>query len=446
MNLLGGPEGTVVDVAEAERRDLTQTVTASGKIQPEVDVMISPDVSGEIIYLGVQEGDRVEQGDRLVGIDQELYVQQVDQMEASLNQARANERQAKAQLLNAEAEFQRKKKLYERKVIPEQEFETARTNYEVAKAQHESAEFQVQNAEARLREAREQLQKTDIYAPMSGTVTQLNVEAGERVVGTEQRAGTEMMQIARLDQMEVEVDVNENDVVNIEFGDTASVEVDAFPGWTFEGRVTEIANSGRTTNAGTQHQITNFPVKIRITGAHRADGGRSEATAVQAAPLRQEEAPAQSYSATSRLRPGMSATADMYTETVFGGVAVPIQAVTVRDFNRVRSDSTAERGGPNGPPSRDRAGGEDGGNAPSYGASQEDLRTVVFIYDDGRARMREVATGISDETHMHAIEGVEAGEQVIIGPYSAVSRELSPDDPVRRRGESEGGGVLRAQF
>lgn len=450
MGLVGGPEGTVVDVGEAELRDVTQTVTASGKIQPEVDVTISPDVSGEIIFLGVREGDQVEQGDRLVGIDQEVYVQQVDQMEASLNQAKANERQAKAQLLNAENEYNRKQKLYEREVIPEQEFETSQTDYEVARAQYESAQFQVQNAEARLREAREQLQKTDIFAPMSGTVTQLNVEAGERVVGTEQMAGTEIMQIARLDQMEAEVDVNENDIVNVELGDSANVEVDAFPGWVFQGRVTEIANSGRTSNEGTQQQLTNFPVKIRITSAHRSNEGRAGATAVQTAPMRQEELPIEQFSATSRLRPGMSATADMFTETVFGAVAVPIQAVTVRDFNRVRVDSGAgeqgaQRASGGAPVGEEGSGGETTAGR-SYGAAQEDLRTVVFLFEDGTARMEEVSTGISDDTHMHVIEGVEPGERVIIGPYSAVSRELSPGDRVHERGQAGGGGPVTAQF
>lgn len=445
MGLVGGPEETIVDVSEAERRDITQTVTASGKIQPEVDVMISPDVSGEITFLGVQEGDQVQQGDRLVGIDQEVYVQQVEQMEASLNQAKASERQAQAQLLNAEAEFQRQKKLYEREVIPQQEFETARTNYQVAQAQHESAEFQVQNAQARLQEAREQLQKTDIYAPMDGTVTQLNVEAGERVVGTEQQAGTELMQIARLDRMEAEVDVNENDVVNVELGDTASVEVDALPGWVFEGQITEIANSGRTSNEGTQQQITNFPVKIRITGARRSTGGSGAASAVQTAPLGQEEAPVEEFSATRRLRPGMSATADMFTETVFGGLAVPIQAVTVRDLNRVRTDSASEGGG-----GENQSASGSSSEAPeqnqSFGAEQEDLRTVVFVYDEGTTRMEPVTTGISDDTHMHVIEGIEPGEQVVIGPYGAVSRELSAGDRVRRRSEAGGGQAVAAQF
>lgn len=420
FGLFGGEEGIPVDVATAEERDVTQVVTASGKLQPEVDVTISPEVSGEVIYLGVEEGDYVEEGTRLVGIEREFYEAQVQQAEAGVAQAKANEQLAYAQLLQAENMFNRKQKLYDRNVIPEQEYQDARTQYRVAQARYEAAQYQVQSAEARLREAQEQLESTNIYAPMSGTISQLNIEVGERVVGTEQRAGTEMMTVAKLNRMEVEVDVNENDVVNVALGDTAHIEVDAYPTRTFTGVITEIANSARTENAGTQEQVTIFPVKVRIlsTNVNVLAGGQ-EGRGVQASelPVGEEQQAAQ-------LRPGMSATVDIFTETAFDAIAVPIQAVTVRDFNEVRQDSAA--------------GGPQMGNSSSFGPTDEDLRRVVFVLDDGAARMQEVTTGISDATHIEIESGLSGGETVIIGPYRAVSRELAPGDKVRVRNNRPG--------
>jgi len=408
LGLFKQEAGIEVEVAKAERRTITQVVTASGRVQPEVEVTISPDVSGEIVELPVREGDRVEKGQLLARIRPDFYEAQVQQAEAGVAQARATLKQREADLLRAEAEFKRQRALFEKQAISASDFEAARTQYEVAKAAMEAARYAVESAEAQLREAREQLAKTVIYAPMSGIVSKLDVELGERVVGTSQMAGTEMMRIARLDQMELEVDVNENDVVNVSVGDSAIIHIDAYPERTFRGVVTEIANSARITAQGTQEQVTNFPVKVRILGTVALPETGSSLVA------QAEEVPA-SAELLPPLRPGMSGTVDIYTKTVFDAVAVPIQAVTVRDFNRVRPE---------------------GETAPADTASnplalKEDLRKVVFLVENGKAKMVEVETGISDDTYIEITAGLQGGETVIIGPYRAVSQTLRPGMAVR---------------
>src|SRR5690625_4502158 len=277
----GGERAYAVETATAVVRPVTQTVTASGRVQPETEVKISPDVSGEIIELPVREGDRVSQGQLLARIQPDFYAAQVEQAQANVSQSRANMAQRRADLISAELEFNRQRELFERNVISQSDLERAESQYEVAKAGLEAAEYAVESAEARLREGREQLGKTAIYAPMNGTVSQLNVEMGERVVGTSQMAGTEMMRIARLDQMELEVDVNENDVVNVSLGDSARISVDAYPDRTFRGVVTEIANSARVTGAGSQEQVTNFPVKVRFIDDHNLDRSEEHTSELQ---------------------------------------------------------------------------------------------------------------------------------------------------------------------
>ena len=266
-------EGIVVEVDEVEARNVTQTVTASGKIQPEIEVNISPDVPGEIIALPIKEGDRVDRGDLLVRIRPDDYLAQVERGEASVLQAKAILAQRQADLLNAELEAKRQEDLFKKEAVSDSEYQRAKTQYEVAKAAREAADYSMQSTEAQLREFKEQLAKTSIYAPMSGTISMLEVELGERVVGTSQMAGTEMMRVAKLDQMEIEVDVNENDVVNVSLMDSSLIEIDAYPGRMFKGIVTEIANSARVSAAGTQEQVTNFPVKIRVEDRHNVQNG-----------------------------------------------------------------------------------------------------------------------------------------------------------------------------
>ena len=415
----GGEEGEGVETDVVALRQLTQVVTASGKIQPEIEVKISPDVSGEIIGLPVQEGDFVQRGDLLARIRPDFYSAQVEQAQAGVLQAQANRSQRRANMLNAEATLRRQKELRERDAISDSEFEMTETQYEVEKSAFEAAEYAVQSAEARLREAKEQLSKTNIYAPMTGTVSQLNVELGERVVGTSQFAGTEMMRVAQLDQMELEVEVNENDVVNVAIGDSSSVEIDAYPERTFRGVVTEIANSARISHAGSQEQVTNFPVKIRLLFGE-SDGEAEDAS--EADNLLQQEIPT-SADAPALLRPGMSGNVDIFTHTIAAALAVPIQAVTVRDFSVVSPEDTVEN---------DEEGPEeDQDQEQKRDPSKEDLRKVVFVFDGGKAEMREVETGIADNTHVEITTGLREGDEVISGPYRMVSRELEPGMEVR---------------
>ncbi len=405
-------KGVEVETAQVEVRDITQVVTASGKVQPEIEVKISPDVSGEIIELRVNEGDEIERGTLLVRIKPDFYTAQVEQAQAGVLQSQAALAQRKADMMKAEIDFNRQKDLFDKKVVSEADFQTSQTQYEVAKAAFEAAEYAVQSAEARLRESRDQLNKTTIYAPMTGTVSQLNVELGERVVGTSQMAGTEMMRIAKLDQMEMEVDVNENDVVNVGLGDTASIAIDAYPERTFKGVVTEIANSARITGAGSQEQVTNFPVKVRLLDAHNIDLSYNSEDRVSS-----EEVPLADASAVI-MRPGMSGTVDIFTKTVPNAISIPIQAVTVRDFNKVKADSVEDEEG---------------------AIAREDLRKAVFLVDNGHARLVEVETGISDDTHVEVTKGLTGNESIIIGPYSAVSRTLEPDVVVRKKEDDKKG-------
>ncbi len=405
-----GPEGTEVEVTNADRRSITQVVTASGRIQPETEVIISPEISGEIIELRVKEGDAVRAGDLLLRIKPDAYQAQAEQLRAGLLQSQASQSQAKASLESAKMDFDRKKDLFDRGVIAQAEFEAAQSQYEVAQAQYEGAQFAVRSAEARLREAGTQLSKTSIVAPMSGTVSQLNVELGERVLGTSQMQGTEVMRIAQLEVMELEVDVNENDIVNVTLGDTASVEVDAYPDQRFRGTVTEIASSARLNAVQGTDQVTNFTVKVRVDeggGAVASQGG-----------VVSSEVPGGPQPGI-RLRPGMSGTVDIFTQTIANSVAVPIAAVTVRDFNKIRADTTKDE------------------EALAAIPTTEDLRKVVFVHEDGEAKMVEVETGIADDTYIEVRSGLAAGAQVVSGPYSAVSRTLTPGDKIKPEDPAE---------
>jgi len=418
MGVIGGnEEGREVEVAAAQQRTITQVVTAFGRAQPETEVVISPDVSGEIVELPVREGDRVQKGDLLTRLRQDDYIAQVERTRAEVSQARASLSERRADSLQARQQFVRQRGLHEKGVVSDADFETAESTYKQSVARLEAARYQVESAEARLQDAREQLEKTRIYAPMDGTVSMLNVEAGERVVGTTQMQGTEIMTIARLDQMELMVDVNENDVVNVALDDTASIEIDAYPDRVFRGAVTEIANSARISGQGTQDQVTNFPVKIRVLDVHNIEAQR---VASASGNITRQEVPS-GPDAPPNLRPGMSGTVDIFTETVPDVVSVPIQAVTVRDFNTLD-----DKGSDNETTAVER---------------KEDLRRVVFIAEADSARMVQVETGISDDTHVSVLSGLAGGENVIVGPYSAVSRELSEGDKIRVRdgngGESE---------
>jgi HlyD family secretion protein len=402
-----------VETEQAELRTITQIVSASGRIQPEVEVTIRPDVSGEIIELNVKEGDYIREGELLLRIKPDLYEARIDELNATLLTQYSRMEQARANKLQAEVEYMKNSQLYERDLISDLEYRQSLNKYEAEKANFKASEYQIESARAQLRRAEEELQQTVIRSPKNGTISRLDVERGERVLGQAQTAGTEMMRIARMEQMEVVVDVNENDIVNVSTADTAIIEVDSYPNRSFEGVVTEIANSAEITGSGSADQVTNYKVKIRITTPHNLGHTDSGILAMNVS-----EGPETGFS--PDFKPGMSATVDIQTNTVYDVVSVPIQAVTVRDFARdaVENDTAAEE---NSLSSRSRRG------------SGEDFRRVVFINDNGTAKRVEVETGISDNSFMQIMSGLEGGMEVVTGSYRVLSRELEDGDKINIR-------------
>jgi HlyD family secretion protein len=364
-----------VAVEYVEKRHIVESITANGKIQPEKEVKITPDVSGEIVELTVKEGDNVEKGQLLLRIKPDIYISQRDRSIAAISSSRARLAQAEAQFTQADLAFKRTKQLFEEQTISKSEFEQAEANYNVAKSEVDAAKFTVVSSEASLKEANDNLIKTSIYAPMTGTVSMLLVELGERVAGTNLMAGTDIMRIADLSRMEAQVEVNENDIVRVNLGDTALIEVDAYLDQKFKGVVTEIANSAKTTGVSAD-QVTNFDVKILILP--------------------------QSYEKLSQtnknpFRPGLSATVDIQTESKSGILTVPIQAVTTR------TDTTKT----------------------AATVSDEEIRTLVFVTDGTYALAKDVKTGIQDNNYIEILSGVEDSVKVISSPFSAISKKLS---------------------
>ncbi len=381
--LSGGREKVVaVQVAKVERRNITQIVTGTGRIQPEVEVKISAEVSGEIIEMPVKVGQSVKKGQLLVRIKPDFYIARKEAMEANLKSAMSQLDIAKANLLKAESEFKRAEELYNKKLISDVEYENAKTSYSIAKAQYSSATSAVEQAKASLKQAQEDLAKTAIYSPIDGVVTQLNAEVGERVVGTSQMAGTVIMVIADLSKMEARVDVSEVDVIHVSIGDTATLSVDAIPERKLKGIVYEISNAAKTKGLGTQEEVVNFEVKIKIIDKE------------------------------PKLRPGMSVTADIETEKKYNVLAVPIQAVTVRNLSKNKPSDNPE--------SQDaKKNGKD------------DAVEVVFIVENGVAKMVPVKRGISGEMYVEIVEGLKGGEDIIVGSFKAINKELEDGVKVR---------------
>jgi HlyD family secretion protein len=398
----GKEEVVKVAIEKAEKRRIIETITANGKIQPDMEVKLSPEVSGEIVELNVIEGDQVNKGKLLVKIKPDTYISGRDRVEAALNSAKSRLAQAEAQFLQSELSYNRNKTLWEQKAISESEYENSLASYKVALAELESAKYSVKSAEASLNEAQEALIKTNIYAPMTGTVSMLNVELGERVVGTSLMTGTELMRIADLNRMEVKVEVNENDIVRVAMNDTATIEVDAFLGEKFKGIVTEIANSANTAGLATD-QVTNFDVKVFLLQSsymHLFDQGYL-----------------------NPFRPGMSANVDIQTDTKNDILTVPIQAVTTRADSALaaKSENKNEETG------FTEVSGQD---QESQKSDNEETREVVFIVKDGKAVLREVKTGIQDNTFIEVLEGIEPGDEIITSPYAAITKKLEDGDPV----------------
>jgi HlyD family secretion protein len=419
---IGSTTETLVSTDFVTKKTIIETVSANGKIQPEIEVKISPDVSGEIVELYVKEGDQVKEGDLLAKINPDFYLSSLDRMSASVNTSKANLANSKASLTqinaqfeNAKASYTRNEKLYKQGVISESEWDAAKSAYAVALANVEGAkesvkasEFTVVSAQASLKEANDNLTKTSVFAPASGTISKLNVEKGERVVGTSQFAGTEMMRIADLKEMEVNVSVNENDIVRVKIGDTAAIEVDAYLNRKFKGIVTEISNSASSTATTTSiDQVTNFDVKIRILRSSYSDLVTVNDTS------------------SSPFRPGMSATVDIQTKTVVNVLAVPIQAVTAREDTTKKEVAKKKESA---------SSGDDYENVTKKEAAtkESELEEFVFIYKDGVVKKQKVVTGVQDNTYIEIVSGLNLKDEVVVAPFKAISKTLKDGDKVKK--------------
>jgi len=402
----GGKSETQVSTDKAVTRTITEIVSVSGKIQPESEVKISADVSGEIIEMAVMESDSVRQGQLLLRINPELYETTISQLNANLDNARAGmagseaqKARAAASLIQAEVNYKRQKMLHEQKVISEQEWDQARVQYEVAKADAISAEknalaakYTTASAAARLEEGRRNLGRTSIFAPASGIVTQMNSEKGERVVGTAQMAGTEIMRISNLNVMEVEVNVNENDIVRIKNGDSADIKVDAYPDRVFKGLVTQIANSAKFNSTQLlTDQVTNFVVKVRILPESYADLGMGRK---------------------QPFRPGMTATVDIKTVSKSNVLCVPISAVTTRNPAKKSDMSDKNK------------------KTQTEEPKKEDKGTWVLLYNNGVLKSVKVKTGLQDLDYFEITDGLKPGDEVVSSPGIAIAKTLYDGDKV----------------
>ena len=397
----GGNKPILVSTEKPEKRTIYEVITSNGKIQPETEVKISADVSGEIVELNVKEGDEVNAGQLLLRIKPDTYTSVRDRAAAAVNTTKANYEnsvarvtQTEAQFLKTKLNFERSKKLFEQNTISQAEWEAANADYKVAQAEVEaskqslkSAEYNVKSSEASLKEAQENLYKTTVYAPVKGIITRLNVEKGERVVGTEMMAGTELLRVADLKRMEVKVDVNENDIVRVSLGDTALVDVDAYLDQKFKGLVTEIANSANTSGQISADQVTSFEVKIILIEASYKH-------------LITKDKP-------YPFRPGMTANVDIQTECKQNVLSIPIESVTTRAdsllYNNFQARKTKQTS-----------------NSTKTLAHNE----IVFVNNNGIARVRKVKIGIQDNNFIEIIDGITDKDEVIVAPYSAITRKI----------------------
>ena len=392
-------KGTEIEIANVAASTIVETVSATGKIQPEIEVKISSEVSGEIIALNVKEGQVVKKGDLLVKINPDLYTSSYNRTISNLSGTKAGLNQSEASYKEAKANYDRNKSLYDKGIISRADWDKAVASFEVAKANKQNAYYNVQSASATVLEAKDNLGRTTIYAPADGTISVLNVELGERVLGTQQMAGTEILRVANLNNMEVEVDVNENDIVKIKVGDKANVEVDAYLKKQFKGVVTSISNSASSTL--TADQVTNFKVKVRILKESYQD-------LLEGKP-----------STYSPFRPGMTATVDIITNTKSNILTVPISSVVVK------SDTAAVK----------EIKVEDPNDEKSKPKSDKKFE-CVFVKVGNKAKIRIIKTGIQDDTNIEVLSGLKKGDVVITGPYTTVSKELNSGDKVSLKTEN----------
>lgn len=389
-------KGKFIEISEVKTTTVVETVSATGKIQPEIEVKISSEVSGEIIMLNVKEGQIVKKGDLLVKINPDLYTSGYNRSVSNLSGSKAGLSQAEATFKEAKANYERSKTLFEKGIISKSDWDKAIATFEVAKASKQNAYFTVQSASATVNEAKDNLGRTVIYAPADGTISMLNVELGERVLGTQQMTGTEILRIANLNNMEVEVDVNENDIVKIKVGDEAKVEVDAYLKKQFKGIVTSISNSAST--ALTADQVTNFKVKVRISKESYLD---------------LLEGKPDSY---SPFRPGMTATVDIITKTKTNVLAVPISSVVVKSDTLPVKETKLN----------DKELEEEEAKMPKTDKKLE----CIFVKVGEKAKIRIIKTGIQDDANIEVISGLKKGDVVITGPYTTVSKELNSGDKI----------------
>ena len=375
-----------VETQKVTAATLTQKVSATGKIQPELEIKLSSEVSGEIIELPIKEGQMVKKGDLLVRINPDIYQSGLNRVLASLETVRASQQQSEASYKEAEENYKRNKLLFDKGVISKAEWDKIVSAYEMAKAARESARYNVQSAMASVSEAQDNLKKTQIYSPSDGTISKLSVELGERVVGTIQMTGTEIMRVANLGSMEVEVDVNENDIVKVNNGAEVNVEVDAYPKRAFKGTVTNIANTANATSSA--DQVTNFKVKIHIEESSYTDLVKDKK---------------EGY---SPFRPGMTATVDILTQTKKDIVVVPISAIIVKKKSEIDEKTPKEEA--------------------------DKRQEAVFVYKDGKAELRAVTTGIQDNVNIEILSGVAKDEEIITGPYNVISKTLKNNEKVSK--------------
>ncbi len=397
--VLGGDQEKIITVQteKVEKKDITQVVAATGKIYPINQVVITPEVNGEIVELPVEEGQKVSKGQLLIRIKPDIYIAQRNRAQANLQSAQANLKVREANLSQVESEYKRIQGLYEKNLASDKELEQAKAAFLQSEGQLEAQKAAVYQAQESLKEAEENLAKTQIYSPLHGTVSQLNVELGERVLGSNFTQGTNLMTVANLDEMEARVEVDENDVVLVSIGDTSRIEIDAFQDRKFNGIVYQIGNTAQSAGLGTQDEVVNFEVKIKL---------------VEVDP---------------EIRPGMSCDSDIETDTQVGVLAVPIQSVTARlggpkDESETGSENDSEGSNET---TREASSGHSGNGNPEGEASKP--KEVVFIVDESLAKMIQVETGISDDKYIQIKSGLEEGQEVISGPYRAISKELEED-------------------
>ena len=415
LGWFGKSDSIQVAVEKAISRTIVETVSASGKVQPEVEVKLSAEVSGEVVELLVKEGDVVKRGQLLCKVRPDVLQSGYDRAVASLNGQRASLassqqslKQAEANFANTTAKYKRNQELFSKKVVSAAEFDAAKAEYEGARANLEAvrqnvvgSRFGVEQSNAVVKEAGANLAKTTIYAPTDGVISKLSVELGDRILGTSQMAGTEIMRISNLSSMEVSVDVNESDINRVSVGDIAEIEVDAFQNQKFKGEVTEIASSSNVVGTSTD-QVTNFTVKVRIL----QDSYQKLLRADSANP--------------SPFRPGLSATVDIQTEE-FKGIAVPIQSVTTREEKKeVKAGATA--GGPPSSASSDKEKKKD----------TEPVKEYVFVFSGGKVKQVLVKTGIQDDTYILVKSGLKGNEEIVSGPFTAISKSLKEGAKVEK--------------